>query len=207
MGSSKSLSRMTTLSECRKCLLSGNGALATLVGHDHQGHRISSSLMRAGITTPTLLAEATDDDLYGVRDLGAAAVERIRAAIPTPQPRPDHDLDRRGALQERLPVRLDRQMLTDSGCAAALWILTAISRADPRIWRHVTNDHIAFAAILAQPGWTPAEKAQLRAAHSLAGDASRATVDLGVLAAQLDELRWSAFLEALQIRRAGLRGA
>jgi len=178
------------------------------LGHDHLGHYAVGVLRRGGIDTRARLAQATDAELMLVRNLGPQARARVRQAFPAPQPtqRPAGYSPR--ALLDRLPASVDvpHWMLTDSAAAASLWILTAISRTDKRIWQHLTHRMIKYADIVREGGWSPSELALLHAARCLAGQAQIGP-NLDELAASLDETRWDALLEALRIRRTGLRGS
>lgn len=103
---------------------------------------------------------------------------------------------------EQVPVasvQLFSALADDAHCAA-LWILTTLRRDDARIWAHVADDGwIDFTAILAEPGWTRAERAALRAAWSIRYIGVESP--LGELADWLDDELWYAVLEALRIRR------
>ena len=191
---------------CRHCA-AVPADFADDLGHDHLGHRTVSALMNAGIDTRERLAKATDAELIFVRNLGDLGRIRIRQVFPAPKLPAPRACYSPHTLLDRLPVGTDLPdwMVTESASAAPLWILTAMSRADQRIWRHVNTHGIKFAAILREGGWSPTERALLAAARSLSG--TRAAVDLDELAVSLDSPRWDALMEALRIRRAGLRGA
>lgn len=109
-------------------------------------------------------------------------------------------------LLDRLPVQNEfaPHMLTDSDKAAPLWVLACFHHVDGRIWSHVGHATIDFDAILCEVGWTSAEYALLEAAYALTGADIR--IHLDELAARVDDERWAAFVEAMRIRRAGLRG-
>lgn len=112
------------------------------------------------------------------------------------------------ALQARLDqlpggYTLPRNAFTDSDWASALWVLTAFRNDDARIWNHIGLFGMDFEAILAETGWTAAERAALMAAYSISGGVA---ADLDAVASLLDEELWHAVLEALRIRRAYTSG-
>ena len=121
--------------------------------------------------------------------------------IPAPRYSPVNLLDRLPAHVEYAP-----HMLTDSDKAAPLWILSCFPERDTRIWRHVGATSLDLNAIVCESGWTQAELALIIAACSLTGLDAGAGLDLDELATRLDDERWEALLEAMRIRRAGLRG-
>lgn len=208
-----------TTAHCRHCAAMAS-EIAGLFGHDHLGHRTVSALLRAGVDSRELLAQLTDSQLLGVRDVGNGAIERMRTILPSPtaataeqrpawRPRP---FDRRAhfslaALLDRLPedLRATIKPPIASNIAAPLWLLTAFSSTDPRIWRHVDRSRIRFPAILCENGWSLPDRALLAAARYLNG-ATTTRPDALLLAEALDDECWEAFLEALRIRRTGLRG-
>jgi hypothetical protein len=209
--------------------------LTGLLGHDPLAHRTLGTLLRYGVETREQLARLTTLDLLLMRSLGHHAVDRIRETVPEPpntaaspvvftpappvffddqaagDPSEVTDADRLSlALLARLPAEADvaPAMLADSESAAALWALTAVSRTDPRIWRHVHATRIAFPRVLEEPGFSTTERMLLRLARSLAACTPHMYVgiDLPGLALALDDDQWRALLTALQVRRAGLRG-
>lgn len=200
---------------CRHITSELRGAL----GHDSMGHRAVNRLLAAGIDTRWQAAQLSDAQLEHVHGLGAQQKARIRACIPPgsadAQPPAASPAQPAGhyspvALLERLPEQLDvtEAMLTSSASAAPLWLLSALSRTDARIWRHVARTRIAFDAMVREPGWSGAERALIETARGLSGAPSAPCVfSLGDLAALLDDGQWDGLLEALRIRRAGLRGA
>lgn len=220
-------------SRCLHCL-SINGELAGLFGHDPAGHRVVGALLREGLTARWQLERATDLQLLLIRDIGTLALARIRSVFPEPAPAPlstapaslpftlapddgrdepddVSDADRqRLALLARLPAEVDiaASELTGSESTAALWVLTAISRTDPRIWRHVRPQWIAFARMQEEEGFTAFERMLLRVARSLYGHARNPYVDLDLpgICRTLDDDQWAALMTGLAVRRAGLRG-
>lgn len=172
-----------------------------VLGHDRVGHLVSNALIRAGFARTAELATATDGELLAVRELGEAGLSRVRERIPTGAPAGVYSPT---ALMERLPIRVEPWMLTDSDRAAPLWLLTFFPADEPRIWGHVRPTVIGWKRMLREPRWTGAERALIRAASSLAGVGT--AVDLDHLAVDLDNARWGALLEAMRVRRAGLRG-
>lgn len=112
------------------------------------------------------------------------------------------------SLLDRLPDTIDfaPYMLTDSDTAAALWILSCFPHGERRVWDHVGPTSIDFDTIIDEVGWTSSERGLIAAAQLLAAQGWHSDFDLNNLAVSLDDERWDAFMEALRIRRAGLRG-
>lgn len=172
-----------------------------VLGHDRVGHLVSNALIRAGFARTAELVTATDGELLSVRELGDVGLARVRERIPTGASSGAYSPT---SLMERLPVRVEPWMLTDSDRAAPLWLLASFPPDEARIWGHVRPGAIGWKRMLREPRWTGAERALIRAACSLAGVG--AAVDLDHLAVDLDDARWGALLEAMRVRRAGLRG-
>lgn len=220
---------------CRHCM-PVHSDLVGLFGHDALGHRVVSRLLEHGVLTRRHLASLTSLDLLLIRGFGHGAVERIRTFIPEPAtaplpsapatlPPPREQLrdpdelygatnaDLRDlALLARLPaeVEVTPATLADSAIVAALWTLVAISRTDPRIWRHVHlgASGISFNRLMDEKGFTRTERTLLRIARSLArrGPYAAVQVDLPALLQQLDTDQWVCVLNALNVCRAHLRG-
>lgn len=222
---------------CRNCLPVDSDLVAAF-GHDPIGHRLVSSLLRAGISTRSQLATRTDLQLLVLRHIGTCGLARIRAHIPAPAaapapatlqaatpataqnaPPPVPVLPVRPvraagaermqtALLLRLPAEVEftERMLADSATAAALWALTAISRTDPRLWRHIHPPRIGFYGLIRED-WSPVERTLLRIAYTLAGwRRKQLRFDLHQLAAELDQDQWHALTTALRVGHAALRG-
>lgn len=175
------------------------------LGHDRRGHLAHSMLARAGYLRTSEIALASDAELRLVDGMGPVVLARIRERIPygaTP-------LDRYTptVLMHRLPpgLRLQPWMYVEPDRASALWCLTLFRADDARVWPHVHERAVMFGELWEET-WRKDERVLLSAAHSLYSSHS-VGVSLADAARMLTADQWPVLLEAMRIRRDGLRSA
>jgi hypothetical protein len=200
-----SKSQTQALAEPPDCRCGSVMEYADLLGHDRVGHLAHNVLAAAGYVRVSEVAVAADAELRMIRNMGDAALARVRERIP--QGATPVDRYTPTVLMHRLPDGLAMQpwMYVEPDKAAALWCLTAFAHDDKRVWPHVHERAIRFSELLPQT-WIESERVLLNAARSLY-TSHRVGVDLSELARRLTDDQWHVLLEAMRIRRDGSRSA